>query len=240
VCGRFVSSQRRSNLLGEYRIDPERADPEIPASYNVAPTDPVYAVVERLVEGEPVRQLRVMRWGLVPSWAKDPSGGSRMINAQVETAAEKPAFRKALVARRCVLPAEGFYEWTPRKEPYFIHPTESGALALAGLYEFWRDPERPPNDPDAWLVTCTILTRDALGGLEQIHGRMPVAVDADHVDAWLDPALTRPAEVQELVRSILAHPVSCEAYRVSRAVNTVANNRPDLVEQVVDEPDGLF
>src|SRR5689334_22561323 len=156
MCGRYASSRQPEDLVEEFEI---RA-PELPhlePDWNVAPTKEVYAVVERPPSGAgedetaPERQLRALTWGLVPFWAKDPKVGNRMINARVETVAEKPAYRRAFEKRRAILPADGYFEWypteelnragKPRKQPYFIRPQDGGVLAMAGLYEIWRDPD---------------------------------------------------------------------------------------------------
>jgi len=157
-------------------------------NWNTAPTDNVWAVLERVDRdtGELSRQLRPLRWGLVPSWAKDPGIGSRMINARAETVDTKPAFLKAFVSRRCLLPADGFYEWVAIpaaegkkgfKQSYFIAPADGSLLAMAGLYEFWRDHTRPEDDPLAWLTTTTIITTQATDAAGRIHDRMPLAID---------------------------------------------------------------
>jgi putative SOS response-associated peptidase YedK len=161
MCGRYASSRKPEDLVEEFEIVDDRVEKPLAPDFNVAPTKDVYAVVERPPSKEsddpPERQLRVLRWGLVPSWAKDPSIGNRMINARMETVAEKPAFRRALAARRCLLPADGYYEWyateqktkagKPLKQPFFIHPEDGGVMAMAGLYEIWRDPTRDDDDP---------------------------------------------------------------------------------------------
>jgi putative SOS response-associated peptidase YedK len=159
-----------------FRVDTWPATEALAPNWNVAPTDDVWAVLERTSRGgdgeaAPLRELRPLRWGLVPSWAKEPKIGARMINARVETVHEKPAFRRAFVKRRRLLPADGFYEWQPgtdpatgkvRKQPYFIHPESDQVMALAGLYEYWRDPAVPSDDdPAAWLTACTIITTEA-------------------------------------------------------------------------------
>ena len=143
------------------------------------------------------RELRVVRWGLVPSWAKDTSIGSRMINARAETVAEKPSFRRAFARRRCLLPADGYYEWQVLagegskkvKQPYFIYRADGGPLAFAGLYELWRDRQFPDGDPDAWLWTATIITTSAPDELGQIHDRMPMVIAAGEL-----VGLARPGE----------------------------------------------
>ena len=173
----------------------------------------------------------------MPSWAKDPGIGNRMINARMETVAEKPAYRRAFAKRRCLLPADGYYEWyptsvltkagKPRKQPFFIRPTDGGTLAMAGLYEIWRDPDKAEDDPDRFRWTCTVITTDAEDDLGRIHDRMPLMVDAERRDAWLDPR-TDQATLLDLL--VPAAPGRLEAFPVSTAVSNVRNNGPELVE----------
>jgi putative SOS response-associated peptidase YedK len=243
MCGRYAASRSPDDLVEEFEIAqlPEQV---LPPSYNVAPTDPVYAVVERTPRGEPeappVRQLRAVRWGLVPAWAKDPSIGSRLINARVETVAEKPAFRKAFATRRCLLPADGYFEWygeqRGKKQPFFIRPPDGGVLAMAGLYEFWRDDSKEDDDPEAWLTTCTVITTSAPDDLGRIHDRMPMVVERAAYGTWLSQAV----QDQEQLRSLLvpAAPGRLTAFPVSKEVSNVRNNGPQLIEPVVleDEP----
>lgn len=232
MCGRFVMSTSADDLMAEFRASGIETE-ELAADYNVAPTKDVYAVLERPPRGEhpPVRQLRGMRWGLVPSWADDPSGGARLINARVETVAEKPAFRQAFAVRRCLIPADGYYEWygdrrRGRRQPYFLHPGDDGLLAMAGVYELWRDRSRPRDDPGSWLWTVAVITGEARGPLAELHDRMPLAVGRDHYDAWLDPGTTD----AEQVRGLLASPHErLTARPVSTAVNDVRSRGPDLI-----------
>jgi putative SOS response-associated peptidase YedK len=188
---------------------------------------------------EPARELRVVRWGLVPSWAKDPSIGSRLINARAETVGSKPAFRKAFARRRCLLPADGFYEWLPveeqgrkRKQPYYIHPADGGVLAFAGLYELWRDKSVPDDDPRAWLWTAVIITTSAQDEVGRIHDRMPMIIEPARWDDWLDPVNTDASDL----RALLAPALSGElvSYPVASDVNYVRNNGPRLIEPLPD------
>ena len=188
MCGRYAAAKDTATLVEEFQVETV-VDPAPGPNYNVAPTNQVAFVVDRPIDGSDglERQLRVARWGLVPSWAKDPKIGSRMINARWENAAEKPAFRSAFAKRRCLIPADGYFEWytpavqagvqsaaaKPRKQPYFIHRGDGAGLALAGLYEFWR-----PGPEEDWLVTVTVLTTDSIGPLAAIHDRMPVMIEA--------------------------------------------------------------
>ena len=248
MCGRFVSARKRLELLEEFGVQRDRVaaspDPEPAPDYNVAPTRPIFAVVERPArEDEPqARELRVVRWGLVPSWAKDASGSGRLINARAETVAVKPAFRRAFAKRRCVIPADGYYEWQPvlqdgkkRKQPYFIYRTDGGSLAFAGLYELWRDDALPPDHERAWLWTAAIITTQATNDVGQIHDRMPMVITREHWADWLDPDNTDPSQFQAAMLPAMAGGLT--SYPVSMAVNTVRNNGPELIKplQSADE-----
>ena len=164
MCGRFVSARKRLELLEEFGVERDRVAaspaPEPDPDYNVAPTKRIFAVLDRPARDDQpqARELRVVRWGLVPSWAKDASGGGRLINARAETVAVKPSFRRAFAKRRCIIPADGYYEWQvipedgkKRKQPYFIYRTDGGSLAFAGIYELWRD-EAVPSDHEQRLA----------------------------------------------------------------------------------------
>jgi len=244
MCGRYVAKSDAKDLVQEYGIAAEPNE-TLDEDYNVAPTKKVYVVLERKpkddVEEPPKRVLTVARWGLVPSWAKDPSIGSRMINARAETLAEKPAFRKAYAKRRCLLPADGYYEWyvpsgqdapvgkngKPVKQPFFIHPGDGSALAMAGLYEWWRDRSRDDDDPEAWRLTCTVITTEATDALGRIHDRMPMTVARANWAQWLDPASDQTASVL-----LPAASAGLDAYPVSTLVNNVRNNGPELLEPI--------
>jgi putative SOS response-associated peptidase YedK len=253
MCGRYASAKKAEDLAESFGIRSDNVHGDIDADFNVAPTKPVFTVVDRVPRRHrdsagqatseastdsdaPQRQLRIARWGLVPSWAKDPSIGNRLINARLETAADKPAFRGAFRTRRCLLPADGYYEWWPAtgadgkavKQPFFIHPRDGGTLAMAGLYEFWRDSERADDDPEAWLFTVTVLTTSAPDDLGRIHDRMPLMVEPDRWQRWLDPAEQDPATVRELLTP--ARPGLLEAYAVSRDVNDVRRNGAHLLD----------
>ena len=254
MCGRYASSRDPEDIVEEFEIHtalPPRLEPD----YNVAPTKEVYAVVERPPRKDDPngpelpaeRQLRVVSWGLVPSWAKDPKIGNRLINARMETVAEKPAFRRAFERRRAILPADGYYEWyqpedgpltragKPRKQPFFIRPRDGSILAMAGLYELWRDPAKADDDPDRWRWTCTVITTDAEDDLGRIHDRMPLMLTPDRYDAWLDPDNHDHDALLALLQP--ATPGLLEAYPVSTLVSNVANNGPELVEPLALEED---
>ena len=227
MCGRYAATANPDELVEEFEISfvaDEMAEVCAPR-FNIAPTDPVPAVVERRADDEVTRKLVPLRWGLVPSWAKAP--GSTMINARVETVTQKPAYRKAAASRRCLLPAVGYYEWRaerpegaakPVKQPYFLHPP-SGLFVMAGLYEFWRG-------PDGWLSSTTIITTDATDELGWVHDRMPMTVPREHWDQWLDPGATDAAAAVAL----LAAPTALAHRKVSRAVNTVGTDGAALIE----------
>lgn len=242
MCGRYANSRSSSDIAAEFEIQPEYAPSEVLADYNVAPTKEVPAVVERRPHGDrsadPVRQLRVLRWGLVPSWAKDPKIGNRMINARMETVAEKPSFRRAFAVRRALLPADGYYEWyagekrnakgKPVKQPFFIRPRDGGMLAMAGLYEIWRDPAKDEGDDDAFRWTCTVLTTTAEDDVGHIHDRMPLLVERQRFHDWLDPERSEKDDLLGLL--VPAAPGRLEAYPVSTEVNNVRNNGPHLLD----------
>ena len=182
-----------------------------------------------------VRELRVVRWGLVPFWAKDISIGSRLINARAETVATKPAFRRAFARHRCLLPADGFYEWEksgdPKKaakQPYYIRREDGGVLAFAGLYELWRDKDRPDDDPDSWLWTATIITTRAEDEVGRIHDRMPMVIEPARWADWLDPTATSAEALHGLMTP--AASVHLTTYPVSTEVNSVRHNGPGLIE----------
>jgi putative SOS response-associated peptidase YedK len=257
MCGRYASSRRPEDLAEEFEIDratlTETVAQPLDPDFNVAPTKPVYAVVSRpagrgqqQAEDEPEdgaagaaeRQLRVLRWGLVPFWAKDPAIGNRLINARMETVGEKPAFRQAFTRRRCLLPADGYFEWYPTqqktkagkplKQPFFIRPKDDRVMAMAGLYEIWRDPTRDDDDPERFRWTCTVLTTTAEDEVGRIHDRMPMLVEPERYAAWLDPSSADPEELKGLL--VPAAPGRLEAYPVSTQVNSVRNNGPELLD----------
>ncbi|MFP5283481.1 MAG: SOS response-associated peptidase [Actinomycetes bacterium] len=248
MCGRYASSASPERLVEEFEVDEVFAGLPGP-DYNVAPTVAVPAVFERRNRdsGDVRRRLAPLVWGLVPSWAKDPSIGSRMINARKETVAEKPAFRRAFAARRCVLPADGFYEWygpsgqpadrpgKVKKQPFFIRRRDTGLLLMAGIYEIWRDPAKDRDDDSAWLRTCSVITTTATDAVGHIHDRMPMVIRREALDSWLDPDLTDPDEALRLLSVTDAE--ALEAYAVSTEVNSVTNNDPSLVRPLVEEPE---
>lgn len=250
MCGRYASSRRPEDLVEEFEVDRVVADKPLAADYNVAPTKEVYAVMDRVPrdapEGTPAeRRLTTVTWGLVPSWAKDPKIGSRMINARLETLTEKPAFKRAVARRRCLLPADGYFEWyetdqigargKPLKQPFYITPKDGSVMAMAGLYEIWRNKEvEDPDDPRAFLWTSTVITTSAEDSVGHIHDRMPMLVEPSSYDAWLDAGLT---EFEDLAGVLVpAAPGRLDAYPVSTAVNNVRNNGAELIDPLPLEP----
>ena len=250
MCGRYASSRRPEDLVEEFEIDKVEVKETLAPDYNVAPTKQVYAVVQRPPrdtgpddDAPSERQLRTVRWGLVPFWAKDPSIGNKMINARMETVHEKPAFRRPFASRRCLLPADGYFEWYPTeqktkagkpvKQPFFIRPADGGVLAMAGLYEIWRDPTRDEDDPQRFTWTCTVLTTTAEDAVGHIHDRMPLLVEPERYAAWLEPGLSDVDDLKKLL--VPAAPGRLEAYPVSTQVNNVRNNGPELLDPVAAE-----
>lgn len=232
MCGRFVQASSPTLLVERFEVDELVLESEFEPHFNVAPRMNVLVVRER----DRVRSLGPMRWGLVPSWAESPAIGDRMINARAESLGEKTAFKGAFERRRCIVPADGFYEWRagsgPRKVPMYIHAVDDAPLAFAGLWELWRDRD----DPNAeWMQTCTVITTTANATMQPIHDRMPVVLDARDWGEWLDAdagdrdlaGLLRPAP-----ENVLGfHPVSTR-------VNTARNDDPSLI--VREDPLTLF
>jgi putative SOS response-associated peptidase YedK len=258
MCGRYASSSRPEDLVEEYDIDQDRtrervrsilAAPQNPPAgtpdFNMAPTKAAPVVLTRgsgeQADADPVRQLRLLTWGLVPSWSKDLKVGLRMTNARSESLLDKPSFVRAAARRRCLVPASGWYEWQvsptvidakgrPRKQPFFIARSDGGPMAMAGLYEFWRDPSLDQDDPDAWLSTYVIITTAAEPGLDRIHDRQPLVLEREHWGDWLDPSATDLAAVKTHLEFSAAG--RFDAYPVSLAVNSVRNNGAQLLARL--------
>ncbi|MBE3076296.1 MAG: SOS response-associated peptidase [Actinobacteria bacterium] len=255
MCGRYASSSRPEDLVEEFDVEQDRTGersrsilvtPQSPPAgqpdFNMAPTKVAPVVLTRVVRGEAdaamVRQLRLLTWGLVPSWSKDVRVGLRMTNARCESLLGKPSFARAAAFRRCLVPADGWYEWQvsptavdakgrPRKQPFFIRRGDGAQMAMAGLYEFWRDQSLAEDHPDAWLTTYSIITTAAESGLDRIHDRQPLVLERKDWDDWLDPT-------QSDLRRVKAHlefsePGRFDAYPVAMAVNSSRNNGPQLL-----------
>jgi putative SOS response-associated peptidase YedK len=227
VCGRYASTLPPPRLAAHFgaTIRETLAEP----SWNVAPTHPVHAILE--AEGE--RRLDVLRWGLVPSWSNDTRRAARMINARAETLATKPAYREAFERRRCIIPADGFYEWRRRdheaKQPYYVRRADGDPMAFAGLGAIWRTPD------DGRLRTCSIVTTKANDTIAPLHDRMPVILPSSAWDTWLDPANQDTVRLARLLVPVPAGLLT--AHPVSNLVNGVRNNGPELVVEATG--DGL-
>ncbi|CAN5867016.1 SOS response-associated peptidase [soil metagenome] len=227
MCGRFSITGDLDFYAEYFGIDDIRTQPLEP-SWNVAPTDPVYVVAES--EGK--RSLGSMKWGLVPHWAKDRK--SIQINARVETVATTSMFRDSFARKRCLIPADGFYEWEPAesgRSPHWIYRADGHPMVFAGIWA-----SRMNENTQEWERTCSILTTEAGGTVRDIHHRMPVAMVPDVWDAWLDREMTDPETALDLVRTV--DPDEIMQHEVSKRVNSVKNNDPDLT--VPAAPDTLF
>jgi putative SOS response-associated peptidase YedK len=257
MCGRYASSSRPEDLVEEFEVDEDRTAqftrsilvaPQSPPAgepdFNMAPTKQAPVILTRASRGEadadadPTRQLRLLTWGLVPSWSKDVKVGLRMINARAETLLEKSSFARAAAARRCLVPADGWYEWQvsptsvdgkgkPRRQPFFVHRSDGAPLAMAGLYEFWRDRSLDEDDPDAWLTSYAIITSAAEPGLDRIHERQPLVLEREDWADWLDPRQTDHVPVRAHLD--FSEPGRFDAYPVGLAVNSSGNNGQQLL-----------
>jgi putative SOS response-associated peptidase YedK len=224
MCGRYFlhsTADKLTRLFGEMPM------PLLQARYNIAPTQPV-PIVRQDHEGR--REMVLVRWGLIPSWSKGPDSRYSMINARAETVAAKPAYRNAFRYRRCLIPADGFYEWRAvdgTKQPYVLRPQDGRPLALAGLWEHWQDANG--NEIDS----CTILVRDADAQIRPIHDRMPVIVAPTSFDLWLDIHSQKPRPLETLLAA--QQPPHLEIYPVGRAVNSPKNDSQALLERAGDD-----
>lgn len=221
MCGRYAITSAPEAIRALFRYQEQ---PNFPPRFNVAPSQPIPVV--RLANG--VRQFALVRWGLLPAWVKDPKSFALLINARGESVLDKPAFRNAMKYRRCLIPADGFYEWQAgggRKQPYFIRLKSGAPMAFAGLWECWTG----PNGEE--LETAAIVTTDANRALGHIHDRMPVVLSPDAFDLWLNCA---GVDAQTAAALIAPAPADLfEAYPVSTDVNRVANDNAKLLEPVV-------
>ena len=220
MCGRFTLRTPTPVLLRQFRVE---TAPTLIARYNIAPTQEVAAIRISPESGE--REMSMLRWGLVPFWADDPSIGSRMINARSETAATKPAYRKAMRQRRCLVLADGYYEWDG-KRPYWIRLNDESPFAMAGLWESWRGSDGFQSAEP--LESCAILTTDANQLTEEIHDRMPVILDAMDADRWLDPTIDDPRQLQPLLTPFASDRMRMDA--VNPLVNNARNEDPRCIE----------
>ncbi len=226
MCGRFVGYRPVEVLRDYFPIDRTAAD--VTANYNVAPSQEVLALVRR----EDENWLERFHWGLVPFWAKDTAIGNRMINARAETVAAKPSFRNAFRKRRCLILADGFYEWTGakgRRQPVFITLPEETPFAFAGLWESWR----PPGGDHADYRSCTIITTVASPSVQPVHHRMPAVLKPEAYAPWLDPRTTDTRVLADLLENRIQTSFACRP--VSTDVNATRNNRPDLIDPLFDQ-----
>jgi putative SOS response-associated peptidase YedK len=223
MCGRFARYSLSRELERYFNAQPPSF--EILPNYNVAPTLEIPVIIQH----EECRHFKKRHWGLVPFWAKDISIGSRMINARVETLSSKPAFRAAFKQRRCLIPANGFYEWHGKagnKQPYYFHLPSGEPFAFSGLYEIWEDKEAPPESSP--YKSCTIITTDASDSVKDIHDRMPLILKSEAYDEWLDPENREPGRIEDLLRKGLMKEL--KRYPVSRLVNRVENNTKECID----------
>ena len=230
MCGRFARYSISRELERFFNAHPP--DFEIQPNYNVAPIQEIPVIVIH----EDERHIKKRHWGLVPFWAKDISIGSRMINARVETVTSKPAFRAALKQRRCLIPANGFYEWKGKagnKQPYYFQLPSGEPFAFAGLYEIWEGKEAPPETGP--YKSCTIITTDASDSVKDVHNRMPLILKPEAFDEWLDPNNKESAKIERILKR--GSVKDLKYYPVSKLVNQVGNNKKECMEPLKDGSD---
>lgn len=238
MCGRYVSVRSDEDLTDEFDAVDATDGLWAAPDYNIAPTKPVRIVVNRPLRDaqgrpatQPSRQLRVVSWGLIPSWAKDRKTQGRMFNARLESVATTNAFRRAYAKRRCLVPADGWYEWqasdTGGKQPMYMTPVDGHPIAFAGLYEFW-------GDQGETVTTCTIITGPSAGALADIHDRMPLVLPRTGWARWLDPSIDDPADL--LAPWDEAAGEQLELRPVATLVNKVDNNGPELLDRAEPQP----
>jgi putative SOS response-associated peptidase YedK len=233
MCGRYRLSRRKQII--EEHFDSVSGEEDRRPRYNVAPTQPIPVI--RQHPKEPIRQLSLMRWGLIPSWAKDSSVAASMINARAETVSTKPAFRDAMKSRRCLIPADGFYEWVrtgKTKQPYCFEVNEGELFAFAGIWERWKDPS------GQWVKSCSILTTTPNAVTSAIHDRMPVILDPHSYDLWLDPGMRNVGAASELLKPCDAKLMRC--FPVSTRLNSVSNDDEECSRpvEVAESQSSLF
>lgn len=219
MCGRFTQRQPATKLKKEFGVDEL---PEVEARYNVAPTQSILGV-RQMPDG---REMGLLKWGLIPSWAKDSSMGAKLINARSETVTEKPSFREAFKRRRLLIPADGFYEWQRtegRKQPFFFHMRDDHPFGFAGLWDRWQNPE------GELIESCTILTTEANEVLRPVHDRMPVILHPEDYELWLDDDVRKVSLREDLLRPFPASEM--EGYMVSASINSPRNQGAELIER---------
>ena len=217
MCGRFVRKLYAETIADEFDVD--EVEVELAPSYNVAPSQQVAVVMF-----DEKKRLVSMKWGLIPAWSDDPSIGNRLINARAETLADKPSFREAFIRQRCLVIADGFYEWQKRgrtRQPYFIHLKAGRPFGFAGLYDLWTTPE------GELIRSCTIITTEPNEVMKPLHDRMPVILAKQFEDAWLDPYNPDHASLAQMLRPYSAEEM--DVYTVSPLVNSPANDSPECM-----------
>jgi len=224
MCGRYTQSKSAEIIAKAFQIDNVS---DIKPRYNIAPTQSVLTVLQPSASAN--RQSKMLHWGLIPSWAKDRKMGSKLINARAETVAEKPAFRSAFRKRRCLVVADGFYEWQPQenkkqKQPFYFRLSDGEPFAFAGLWEHWQDATGEE------IESCTVLTTEANDLMRPIHNRMPVILEAKNYDLWLDPEGTKPEVLQPLLHPY--PPEEMTAYPVSTVVNKPVNDSAECINSI--------
>jgi putative SOS response-associated peptidase YedK len=225
MCGRFTLRAPASRIAEQFSL---LEVPMLASRFNIAPSQPV-PVVRLNAGSKPQREFVMLHWGLIPSWADDPAIGNRMINARAETVAEKPAFRTAMNRRRCLIVADGFYEWRHverQRQPFFIHMRDDGPFGFAGLWESWEGADHSA------IESCTILTTSPNNVIRPIHDRMPVIIAAADYDLWLNPSVTQPAMLAPLLAPCPDDLL--EAYPVSKLVNSPASDDARCIEPLAD------
>jgi len=221
MCGRFTLSQSTDVIASAFNLT---QIPPLELRYNIAPTQPIPAILSVPKQGN---ELQMLRWGLIPSWAKDLSIGAKLINARAETVSEKPSFKSAFKRRRCLIIADGFYEWQRqegKKQPYYFRVQNSQLFAFAGLWEHWQSPD------EQIINSCTILTTEANDLLRPIHDRMPVILDPKSYDLWLDSEVQNPELLQPLLHPYQANLMT--SFAVSSKVNNPRNNTPECINSL--------
>ncbi|MBD2016262.1 SOS response-associated peptidase [Microcoleus sp. FACHB-53] len=223
MCGRFSQSQSAETIAQVFQV----AVPPLTPRYNIAPTQSVATVLQTPDHQD--RQFKMLHWGLIPSWAKDPKMGARLINARAETVAEKPSFRSAFRQRRCLVLADGFYEWQQQenqkqKQPYYFRLKDGYPFAFAGLWERWQEANGEA------IESCTLLTTEANELMRPIHNRMPVILDPTSYDLWLNPQMKQRESLETLLRPYPTEEMT--AYAVSKAVNKPVNDSAECTERI--------
>ncbi len=222
MCGRFSQSKSAETIAQVFQVNNV---PPLTPRYNIAPTQQIQTILQNAEQSQ--REFQILHWGLIPSWAKDPKMGARMINARAETVAEKPSFRAAFKQRRCLILADGFYEWQQqekKKQPFYFRMNDEHPFAFAGLWEHWKS-----GDGEV-INSCTILTTEPNDLMRPVHNRMPVIIDPKDYDLWLDTEVKTPELLQPLL-----HPYSAEemtAYPVSTKVNKPVNDSAELINSL--------